>query len=809
MRISYNWLKQFIKIDWKSEETAALLTDLGLEVEGVDKFESLKGGLEGIVVGHVLTCEKHPDADKLKVTTVDLGDGNPSVQIVCGAPNVAAGQKVPVATIGTKLYDKEGNPFEIKKGKIRGQESHGMICAEDELGLGESHDGILILDENLKPGTLGKDVFNIETDEVFEIGLTPNRADAMSHWGVARDLKAGLIQSNVTSELMTPSVSSFRVDKRTLKIDIEVVNKELVPRYCGVTISGVTVKPSPNWLQNRLKAIGLTPKNNIVDVTNYVMHELGQPTHAFDASKIKGNKVIVKTVEAGTKFVTLDGVERILDKEDVMICNAENPMCIAGVFGGIESGVAENTQNIFLESAYFNPVSVRKTAKRHGLNTDASFRFERGIDPTITEYALKRAALLIQEVAGGEITSDIIDVYPKKIEDFSVFVTFNKINKVIGEELKKETIKTILTSLEIKINSITESGLGLTIPSYRVDVQREIDVIEEILRVYGYNSIGFNAKVSATIANSPRTEEYKIQNIISNQLCSQGFNEMMANSLTTPDYIKLSDQLLDNETVTIINPLSNELSAMRQSLLFSGLEAISFNINRKKSNLRLFEFGKSYHKVTTGFDERKHLCLYLTGNKTAENWNTTPTKSDFFMMKGYVMALFTRIGLDQKVSSLPVESDVFSEGLALAIGNETLVQFGIVKKTITKAFDIKQEVVYADLNWAAIQKYVSNKLKLTEISKFPEVRRDLALLLDKDITFETIYKIAKQTDKTLIKEISLFDVYEGNNLPANKKSYAVSFILNDEKKTLEEKQIEKVMQKLQANFEKEVGATLR
>ena len=809
MRISYNWLKQFIKIDWKSEETAALLTDLGLEVEGVDKFESLKGGLEGIVVGHVLTCEKHPDADKLKITTVDLGDGNAPVQIVCGAPNVAAGQKVPVATIGTKLYDKEGNAFEIKKGKIRGQESHGMICAEDELGLGEGHDGILILNEDLKPGTLGKDVFNIESDEVFEIGLTPNRADAMSHWGVARDLKAGLIQSNVTSELMTPSVSSFRVDKRTLKIAVEVENKKLVPRYCGVTISGVSVKTSPVWLQNRLKSIGITPKNNIVDVTNYVMHELGQPTHAFDANKIKGNKVIVKTVEAGTKFTTLDGVERTLDKEDVMICNAEDPMCIAGVFGGIESGISENTQNIFLESAYFNPVSVRKTAKRHALNTDASFRFERGIDPTITEYALKRAALLIQEVAGGEITSDIIDLYPNKIEDFSVFLTFDKINKVIGEELKKETIKNILTSLEIKVTSMTDSGLGLTIPAYRVDVQRDIDVIEEILRVYGYNSIGFNTKVSATIANSTRTEEYKVQNIISDQLCSQGFNEMMANSLTNPDYIKLSDQLIESEKVTIINPLSNELSAMRQSLLFSGLEAISFNINRKKSNLRLFEFGKSYHKVENGYDERKHLCLYLTGNKSAESWNTATTKSDFFMMKGYIKALLTRIGLDQKVSSLPVENDVFSEGLGLAIGKETIAEFGIVKKSVLKSFDIKQEVVYADVNWAAIQKYVSNKLKLVEISKFPEVRRDLALLVDKEVTFESIYKIAKLTDKTLIKEVSLFDVYEGNNLPENKKSYAISFIMNDDKKTLEEKQIEKVMQKLQANFEKEVGATLR
>ena len=809
MRISYNWLKQFLKIDWKSEETAALLTDLGLEVEGVEKFESLKGGLDGVVVGSVITCEKHPDADKLKITTVDLGNNQPPIQIVCGAPNVAVGQKVAVATIGTKLYDKSGNSFEIKKGKIRGQESHGMICAEDELGLGDGHEGILVLSNDLKPGTPCKEVFNIETDEIFEIGLTPNRADAMSHWGVARDLKAGLIQSNVTSELITPSVSGFKVDKRTLKIDIEIQNKKLVPRYCGVTICGVTVKSSPIWLQNRLKSIGLTPKNNIVDVTNYVMHELGQPTHAFDANTIKGNKVIVKTVEAGTKFVTLDGVERVLDAEDIMVCNSENPMCIAGVFGGIKSGVSENTQNIFLESAYFNPVSVRKTAKRHGLSTDASFRFERGIDPSITEYALKRAALLIQEVAGGEITSDIIDVYPKKIEDFNVFVTYEKINKVIGEELKKETIKTILSSLEIKINSSTENGLGLIVPAYRVDVQRDIDIIEEILRVYGYNSIGFKSKVSATISNSPRTEEYKVQNILSNQLVAQGFNEMMANSLTTPNYIKLSPQILESETVSILNPLSTDLSVMRQSMLFSGLEAISFNINRKKTNLKLFEFGKTYHKTTDGFDEKKRLSLYLTGNKTAEYWNTTVSKTDFFLMRGYVEALFFRIGLGQKMNSIPFQSDVFSEGLAFAIGNETIAEFGVVKKSVTKSFDIKQEVIYAEINWSAVQKYISNNFKIQEISKFPDVKRDLALLLDQNISFETLYKIAKQTDKTLIKEISLFDVYEGTNLPKNKKSYALSFILNDENKTLEENQIEKVMQKLVANFERELGATLR
>lgn len=809
MRISYNWLKQFIKTDLKSEEIADILTDLGLEVEGVDKYESLKGGLQGVVIGHVLTCEKHPDADKLKITTVDLGDGNAPVQIVCGAPNVAAGQKVPVATIGTKLFDKEGNAFEIKKGKIRGQESHGMICAEDELGLGESHDGIMILNEDLKPGTPASKVFEIETDEVFEIGLTPNRADAMSHMGVARDLRAGLLQKGTTSELITPSVSKFKVEKRTLKIDVKVENEKLAPRYCGVTISGVTVKPSPNWLQNRLKAIGLTPKNNIVDVTNYVLHELGQPLHAFDAAQIKGNKVVVKTVPAGTKFVTLDDIERTLHEEDLMICDESGPMCIAGVFGGKTSGVSEKTQAIFLESAYFNPVSVRKTAKRHTLSTDASFRFERGIDPSITEYALKRAALLIQEVAGGEITSDIVDIYPKKIEDFSVFIHFNKVNKIIGEEIKPETIKKILASLDIKVSSITEAGLGLTIPSYRVDVTREIDVIEEILRVYGYNNIKIPSKVNATTANSSRTEEYKVQNIIANQLCSLGFNEMMANSLTTPDYVKLSENLKAEFNVMMLNPLSSDLSAMRQSLLFSGLEAVSFNINRRRSDLKFFEFGKSYHKIPSGHDENKHLTLLVTGNRQNESWTNPQSKSDFFLFKGYINTILSRLGLDKKVTSLPFENDVFAEGLALAVGKEVIVEFGTVKKLVLKHFDIKQEVLYADFAWDKIQKYVSTKIKFTDIPKYPEVRRDLALLLDENVPFEQIYNIAKQTEKGLLKDVNLFDVYTGNNLPEGKKSYAVSFILQDDSKTLTDTQIDKIMSKLQGNFESQLGASLR
>ena len=806
MKISYNWLKQFIKIDWKSEETAALLTDLGLEVEMVEKYQSVKGGLEGIVVGHVLTCVPHPDADRLKVTTVDLGDGVP-VQIVCGAANVAAGQKVPVATIGTTLYDKEGVAFQIKKGKIRGQESYGMICAEDELGLGESHDGIMILDNSIVAGTAAATVFKIENDEVFEIGLTPNRADAMSHLGTARDLRAGLLQSGVKVELISPSVSNFRVDKRILKIDVSVEKNALAPRYCGVTISGISIKPSPDWLQNRLKAIGINPKNNIVDVTNYVLHELGQPLHAFDASKIHG-KIIVKTLPSGTKFTTLDDIERSLHEEDLMICDEKGPLCIAGVFGGKNSGVSDSTTSIFLESAYFNPVSIRKSAKRHQLNTDASFRFERGIDPTITEYALKRAALLIQEVAGGEITSDIVDIYPKKIEDFSVFLNFNNVKKIIGQELPKEIIKNILASLEIKVNSVSDAGLGLTIPAYRVDVQREIDVIEEILRVYGYNNIKFSDKLNATVTNSPRTEDYKVQNIIANQLNSQGFHEMMANSLTTSAYVQLSEMLKEEHNVLMLNPLSNDLAAMRQSLLFSGLEAISYNINRRNSDLKFFEFGKTYHKFPSGYEEHKHLTLLITGNRNQESWTNTQKPTDFFLFKGYVNGVISRLGI-QKTQNIPMTFDVFSEGIAIAQGNDILVEYGVVKKSILKHFDIKQEVLFADFNWALILKLLSNKIKYVEIPKYPEVRRDLSLLLDNSVSFDTIYHLARQTEKSLLKDINLFDVYQGKNLPEGKKSYAVSFTIQDNAKTLTDVQIDKIMSKLQKNFETELGASLR
>ena len=807
MKISYNWIKQFIKTEWNAEQTAELLTDLGLEVEGVSVYESVKGGLKGVVVGHVLECEQHPNADRLKVTKVAIGQDQ-VVQIVCGAPNVAVGQKVPVATIGTMLYDAQGNPWEIKKGKIRGEESHGMICAEDELGLGQGHEGIMILDESLVPGTPCAQVFQIENDEVFEIGLTPNRADAMSHHGVARDLKAGLIQKGVSLELISPSTSSFHVNNRTLKIDVEVENNELAPRYDGVTITGVKVAESPDWIKNRLKAIGLTPKNNIVDITNYVLHELGQPLHAFDAAKISGNKILVKTVADGTKFTTLDEVERTLHSEDLMICDAEKPLCIAGVFGGLSSGVTENTTQIFLESAYFNPVSVRKTAKRHGLSTDASFRFERGIDINNVKYALLRAAILIQQVAGGEISMDVTDIYPKKVEDFQVFLAFEKVDKLIGQEIPKEVIKNILTSLDMKINSVTERGVGLSIPPYRVDVQRDVDVIEEILRIYGYNQIDFTEKLNATVSHSSRYEDYKVQNIIANQLVGQGFNEMMANSLTSSSYTKLSEQLKEEHNVMMLNPLSADLSAMRQSMLFSGLEAIAYNSNRRRPDLKLFEFGKTYHRYEN-YTENKHLSLFITGDRFNESWNTISKKSDFFYLKGVLQTIFDRLGLS-KLKSAPFKTDVFQEGLILSSGKIRLAEFGIVKKSILKAFDIKQEVVYADIDWKNVHQLVQNhKVSFKELAKYPEVRRDLALLLDESVTFEQLHHTAMQSEKSLLKDMSLFDVYQGKNLPEGKKSYALSFVLQDEEQTLTDKQIEKVMSKLQQNFEKQLGAELR
>jgi phenylalanyl-tRNA synthetase beta chain len=808
MKISYNWLKQFLQVDWEENKTSELLTDLGLEVEGIETKESIKGSLEGILVGEVLTCVQHPNADRLKITTVDLGTGDP-VQIVCGAPNVAAGQKVPVATIGTTLYDDKGVGFKIKKGKIRGEESHGMICAEDELGLGTSHDGILILNKKLKVGTPAAEVFNIETDQVFEIGLTPNRADAMSHYGVARDFRAGLIQHGINLELITPSVSDFHVEQRRLRIDVEVENKDLAPRYCGISIVDVEVKDSPEWIQNRLKSIGITPKNNIVDITNYVLHELGQPLHAFDASKIKGNKVIVKTLAQGTKFTTLDEVERELHSEDIMICDAEsNPLCIAGVFGGINSGVSKKTTSIFLESAYFNPVSIRKTAKRHALNTDASFRFERGIDINFAKYALKRAAILIKEYANGKIASDVIDFYPEKIEDFQVFLSYESAFRLIGQEIDKETIKNILASLEIKISSETEGGLGLTIPSYRVDVQREADIIEEILRVYGYNNIKFSHKLNTSISFDSN-KDISLENIVANQLTTLGFNETMANSLTKEEYSSFSENLKSEFNVTMLNPLSNDLKVMRQSLLFSGLESISYNLNRKNNSLKLYEFGKTYHKYEKGYQEDKHLTIFVSGARTKDSWTSLTQKSEFFYLKGIVMSILERIGVTN-IKTSPVKSDVFSEGIVLSLGKNKLVEFGVIKKKILKEFGIKQEVLFADFDWTSILSISGKKkIKVSMLPKFPSVKRDLALLLDLKITFKEIYDLAFQSERNLLKDVGLFDVYQGDKLPEGKKSYAVSFVLQDNNKTLEDRQIDKIMQKLQQSFEKNLGAVLR
>ncbi|MGB8705987.1 MAG: phenylalanine--tRNA ligase subunit beta, partial [Gillisia sp.] len=670
MKISYNWLKQFIKLPDGPEKTGQLLTDLGLEVEGIKNLQSVKGGLKGVVTGHVLTCKAHPNADRLNLCTVDVGNAE-VLQIVCGAPNIAAGQKVPVATVGTTLYDEEGESWTIKKGKIRGESSNGMICSEKELGIGSSHEGIMVLKDDLIPGTPLAEIFEIEDDHVFEIGLTPNRADAMSHWGVARDLKAGYQQQGLSLELITPSVSKFNIDGRSLRIPIHVEDTKLAPRYCGITVSGITLADSPKWLQNRLKSIGINPKNNVVDATNYVMHELGQPLHAFDADKIAGNEIHVKTLKEGTKFITLDEVERELSSEDLMICDTEKPLAMAGIFGGLHSGISENTSKIFIESAYFNPVSVRKTAKRHGLNTDASFRFERGIDPNITEYALKRAALLVKEITGGEITSDIDDLYFKKIEDFQVFLTFEKVNKLIGQNLEEETIKSILASLEIRVNNVTETGMGLTIPSYRVDVQREADVIEEILRVYGYNNIEFGTKFNASVSDSTKFEDYKLQNIISSQLVGQGFFETMANSLTTPAYINLSEQLKEEHSIKMLNPLSQDLSVMRQSLLFSGLETLSYNINRRKSDLKLFEFGKSYHQYQDERVEKKHLSVFITGKRFSESWNTIQHPGNFFYLKGVISRILERLGINNCKEG-KVKADVFSEGLSLNFGKSRL-----------------------------------------------------------------------------------------------------------------------------------------
>ena len=820
MNISYNWLKEYVDFNLTPDEVAAALTSIGLETGSVEEVQTIKGGLEGLVIGEVLTCEAHPNSDHMHVTTVNLGQGEP-VQIVCGAPNVAAGQKVVVATLGTKLYDGD-ECFTIKKSKLRGVESNGMICAEDEIGLGTDHAGIIVLPETAVPGTLAKDYYNIKSDYVLEVDITPNRADACSHYGVARDLYAYLVQNGQPTSLKKPSVDAFAVENNDLDIKVTVENTEACPRYAGVTVKGVTVKESPEWLQNKLRLIGVRPINNVVDITNYIVHAFGQPLHCFDAAKIKGGEVVVKTMPEGTPFVTLDEVERKLSERDLMICNKEEAMCIAGVFGGLDSGSTEATTDVFIESAYFHPTWVRKTARRHALSTDASFRFERGIDPNNTLYCLKLAALMVKELAGGTISSEIKDICAAPVADFRVALTYDKVNSLIGKEIPTDTIKRIVTSLEMKIVEETAEGLTLDVPPYRVDVQRDCDVIEDILRIYGYNNVEIPTTLKSSLTvKGEHDKSNKLQNLIAEQLVGCGFNEILNNSLTRAAYYDGLESMAPQNLVMLMNPLSNDLNAMRQSLLFGGLESINRNANRKNADLKFFEFGNCYfynaekkdaEKPLNAYSEEYHLALWATGKKVSNSWAHADENSSIYELKAYVENIFARLGLSMRnlvVGALT--DDVFATALSVQTrGGKRLASFGVVTKKIQKAFDIDNEVYYADLNWKELMKAIKScKVNFTELTKFPAVKRDLALLLDKKVQFAEIEKIAYDTEKKLLKSVELFDVYEGKNLEAGKKSYAVSFTLQDENATLNDKQIDKIMQKLIANLQNKLDAKLR
>ena len=820
MNISLNWLKEYLKIDLSVEKVCEILTSIGLEVGGYEKFESIRGGLRGLVIGEVKTCEAHPDSDHLHLTTVDLGDGR-LTPIVCGAPNVAAGQKVIVATIGTVLYDGD-KEFTIKKSKIRGVESTGMICAEDEIGIGTDHAGIIVLPENAVPGTLAKDYYNIKSDYVLEVDITPNRADACSHYGVARDLYAYLIQNGKQATLQRPSVDDFKVENHDLDIEVKVENSEACPHYAGVTVKGVTVKESPEWLQNKLRLIGVRPINNVVDVTNYIVHAFGQPLHCFDAGKIKCNEVIVKTMPEGTPFVTLDEVERKLSDRDLMICNKEEAMCIAGVFGGLDSGSTEATTDVFIESAYFHPTWVRKTARRHGLNTDASFRFERGIDPNSVIYCLKLAAIMVKELAGGTISSEIKDVYTTPAQDFIVDLSYEKVHSLIGKVIPVETIKSIVTSLEMKITNETVEGLTLAVPPYRVDVQRDCDVIEDILRIYGYNNVEIPTTLKSSLTTKGEHDKSnKLQNLVAEQLVGCGFNEILNNSLTRAAYYDGLETYPSNRLVMLLNPLSADLNAMRQTLLFGGLESIAHNANRKNADLKFFEFGNCYYfdgdkknpeKALAPYSEDYHLGLWVTGKKVSNSWAHPDENSSVYELKAYVENILKRLGLDlHNLVIGNLSDDIFAAALSVHTkGGKRLASFGVVTKKLLKAFDIDNEVYFADLNWKELLKAVrSAKVSYKELSKFPAVRRDLALLLDKNVQFAEIEKIAYETEKKLLKEVELFDVYEGKNLEAGKKSYAVSFLLQDESQTLNDKMIDKIMSKLVKNLEDKLGAKLR
>lgn len=809
MKISYNWLKEYLNFKDNHESIGEKLTSLGLEVEGITKFESIPGGLEGVVVGKTKSVKKHPNADRLKITTVDVG-ADELLQIVCGAPNVNKNQTVAVATSGTTLYPNN-EKIKIKKSKIRGEISNGMICGQDELNLGEFDHGIMILDDKHKPGTPLKKLFDVDTDWIYEIGLTPNRADAMSHYGAARDLRARLLHEGKNLELKTPSVSNFSIDKRTKNIKINIDDNSLTPRYCGIVMENIKIDNSPEWLQNKIISIGLSPINNIVDITNFVMHDIGQPLHAFDYEKIEGETINVKKHNKNIKFKTLDEVEREITKDDLMICNSKKPMCIAGIFGGIDSGVSKETNTIFIESAYFDPISVRKSAKHHNLSTDSSYRFERGVDPNTTKYALKRAVLMIKEICKGSIvSSDLIDLYPKTLEDTQIILGFDKIQKIIGQKIEKETIKNIVSSLDIKINSITESNLGLSIPHFRNDVKREADVIEEILRIYGYNNIESSKKVNQTIILNKENIKNKIVDSISNHLVSIGFYEMMTNSLVSNQKNELNKDDNDLQNVNILNFSSADQSQLRNSMIFSGLDVIKYNLNRKKNNLKLFEIGKEYHKSNNGkYIEKEKLSVFIYGDRNNLNWNTQNKKSDFFYLKGVVNSIIKKLGFNI-VKSKPLTTNNIQEGETIYYQKSEILSYGIIDDKICKKFEINENVLYAELDVnMIIDKYSDQPIHFKKISKFPEVSRDLSILIDKEVRFEDIYKTVRQINQKLIKEISLFDVFQGKNLPDDKKSYGIAFKIQDNDKTLSESEIEGLMKKIISKIEKDFKAELR
>lgn len=821
MNISYKWLKEYVDCNLTAQEAADALTSVGLEVGSVEEVQSIRGGLKGLVVAEVLTCEPHPNSDHMHVTTVNVG-GEVPVQIVCGAPNVAAGQKVIVATLGTVLYDGD-KEFVIKKSKLRGVESNGMICAEDEIGVGTSHDGIIVLPQDAIVGTPAAEYYNLESDWLIEVDITPNRADGCSHYGVARDLYAWLVRNGYETSLHRPSVDGFKVDNHDLDIDIRIENAEACPRYCGVTIMGCEVKESPEWLQKKLTTIGLRPINNIVDITNYIMFAYGQPLHCFDADMIEGKQVVVKTMPEGTPFVTLDGEEHKLSDRDLAICNAKEPMCIAGVFGGRGSGTYETTTNVLLESAYFHPTWIRKSARRHGLSTDSSFRFERGIDPTQQVYALKAAAMLVKELAGGKISMDVKDIVARELPQyFEVNLDYKYAHDLIGKEIPVDVIKEIVTSLEMKIVEEKSEGIKLHVPAYRVDVQRPCDVVEDILRIYGYNNVEIPTSVKSSLTIQTDTDRSnKLQNLISEQLVGCGFHEMMNNSLTKEAYYTNLKTYEPNKLVRLLNPLSSDLNVLRQTLLFGGLESIRHNANRKMANLAFFEFGNCYRydesrrnpeKALAPYSEDAHLGLWLTGKRVEGSWAHTDEESSVFELKAYVMNILTRLGVQLKAFLLQEgKNDIFSKSLAIIDRNgKVLVEFGQVAKAVTAPFDLDSDVYYADLNWTLIMRATrKNTISFKEISKYPAVSRDLALLVDKTVEFAQIEQIAYAAEKKLLKKVTLFDVYEGKNLETGKKSYAVNFTLQDDQKTMNDKQTDAIMQKIINSLEKQLGAKLR